>query len=158
MSKSTPSLLALLGLVAVAGYQNRGRIGEMLDSRPRQPFSGDPAPADGGGIWDDIGRMFGSGTPGTALSAGLGDLVDRFRSAGRGSAAESWVSREANMPIGIEELEAALGSETLEDLSQKTGLSRTELLLRLNVALPETVDRFTPDGRLPTETEAQALA
>lgn len=158
MSKSTPSLLALLGLVAIAGYQNRGKLAEMLEAaRQRQPgTAGDSAPD--GGLLAEIREMLGSAAPGAALSAGLGELVDRFRAAGRGDAAESWVSREANMPLRVEELESALGGETLEDLRRKTGLSRAELLLRLNAALPEIVDRFTPDGRLPSETEAGALA
>ena len=52
MSRSTPSLLALLGLVAVAGYQNRDRISEMLsDARQKSTVSGTPLePARGGFI------------------------------------------------------------------------------------------------------------
>jgi uncharacterized protein YidB (DUF937 family) len=156
MSKSTPSLLALLGLVAVAGYQNRGKLADMLGTaRATQPAGSIDRPAEGG-LRADIGRFFDQGQPGGGLSAGLGDLVDRFRLAGRGDQAQSWVSREANMPLNVDDLESVLGQETLQDLGQKTGLSRAELLLRLNVALPEMVDHFTPDGRLPTETEAQA--
>jgi uncharacterized protein YidB (DUF937 family) len=163
MSKSTPSLLALLGLVAVAGYQNRGRISEMLaDARKR---SADPTPDErrtadsqaGGGFLSEIGGLFGAGTAGGTLSSGLGDLVTRFKDAGRAAPADSWVAAGANMPIDIAELEAAIGDETLEELGRKTGLSRKELLLRLNAALPEVVNRFTPDGRLPTEAEARGF-
>lgn len=159
MSKSTPSLLALLGLVAVAGYQNRGRITEMVDgARRRQSANGDAPPAQGIGFLAEIGDLFNQGRSGATLSTGLADLMDRFRSTGRGAAAESWVSQEPNMPIDVDALATALGSETLAELSQKTGLPTAELLVRLNTALPETVNRFTPDGRLPTEAEAQALA
>lgn len=163
MSKSTPSLLALLGLVAFAGYQNRARIGDMLaDARQKDAAPGSP-PTAGGGFLAEIGQLFrtepSGGMPGSGtLARGLGDLVDRFRSAGRGDAADSWVSGEANRPIDVDELAAALGPETLDELGRKTGLSRAELLLRLNVALPEVVNRFTPDGRLPTEAEVQRIA
>ena len=61
------------------------------------------------------------------------------------------------MPLGVDALEAALGNETLAELAHKTGLPRAELLLRLNVALPDVVNRFTPNGRLPTEGEGKAL-
>lgn len=91
------------------------------------------------------------------MSSGLRDLVDRFKAAGRAAPADSWVSTEANMPIDVGEMEAALGSETLDELAKKTGLSRAELLLRLNAALPEVVNRFTPQGRLPTEAETHGL-
>ncbi|GAB1477470.1 YidB family protein [Paracoccaceae bacterium] len=153
MSRSTPSLLALLGLVAVAGYQNRDRISDMLsDARQKVAASGtDPAPA-GGGFVAEIGQFF----QGNSVSTALGDLIQRFKASGQGDAAESWVSEEANMPLGVDSLESALGPETLAELARKTGLSQAEVLLRLNVALPDVVSRLTPDGRLPTEGEVQA--
>lgn len=33
MSRGSPSMVALLGLLAVAGYQNRDKIAEMLGGR-----------------------------------------------------------------------------------------------------------------------------
>jgi uncharacterized protein YidB (DUF937 family) len=161
MSKSTPSLLALLGLVAVAGYQNRGRIREMLyDARegPQQPGPDGQRIGEArnsGGFLSEIGNLFGSGRTGGTLSAGLGDIVNRFKDSGRGAPADSWVSTGPNVPIDVQELESAIGDDTLEELGQKTGLSRSELLQRLKMALPEVVNRFTPEGRLPTETEAR---
>ncbi len=161
MSKSTPSLIALLGLVAIAGYQNRGRISEMLNDAQKGAAApgntGQPAhgSTDSGGFLSEIGKLFGTGTAPGTLSAGLGDLVNRFKDAGRTAPADSWVSTEPNMPMDVLDLEAAIGPETLDELRQKTGLSRHDLLQRLNAALPEVVNRFTPGGRLPTEAEAR---
>lgn len=155
MSRSTPSLLALLGLVAVAGYQKRDRISEMLsDARQRSTVSRTPQEPAGGGFISEVGQFF----QGRSVSTALGDLVDRFKAAGQGDAADSWVSDKANMPLGVDALEAALGQETLAELAQKTGLSQAEVLLRLNVALPDVVNRFTPNGRLPAGGEAKAFA
>lgn len=169
MSKSTPSLLALLGLVAVAGYQNRSRISEMLTVAREKTFAPGSAPAQRDGSFiSDISRFFqtspsadsrlSNATVGHTISNALSDLVNRFQDSGRGATADSWVSEKANTPIDVDDLEAVLGNETLAELGHKTGLSRAELLLRLNVALPEFVNSFTPDGRLPTENEAQILA
>ena len=162
MSKSTPSLLALLGLVAVAGYQNRGRLSDMLDDARQNTGSPAPNTPERDGFLTEIAGLFQGGSPDgssgeSVLSRGLGDLVGRFRDAGRGEMAESWVSTQANRPMNVAELEDALGHETLDDLGRKTGLSREELLLRLNVALPEVVNRFTPQGRLPTGDEMHGL-
>lgn len=156
MSKSTPSLLALLGLVAIAGYQNRDRIGAMLADAKKKAVPGEPA---GGGFLAEVDQYFQHGGPasGPTLSSALGDLVERFRSVGRGDTAQSWVSTGANKSLNAEDLEATLGDETLEALEQKTGLGRAELLQRLNVALPEVVDRLTPHGRLPRYDETQNL-
>ena len=159
MSKSTPSLLALLGLVAVAGYQNRGRISEMLaDARQKAAAPGSSMPPASGGFIAEISQIFQASPTFSHVSTALADLVERFKSSGRADAADSWVSDKANMRIGVDELEAALGNDTLAELTRKTGLPRAELLLRLNVALPEVVNRFTPNGRLPAEGEAHALA
>lgn len=159
MSKSMPSLLALLGLVAFAGYQNRGKISEMLaDARQGQPGAPPNASGDGGGLLWQLGQMFQSGTVGSTLSGGLGDLVNRFKAAGQGPTADSWVADGPNVPVQHHDLESALGDATLAELGQKTGLSRAELVRRLSAALPDVVNRLTPDGHIPSQTEAQALA
>lgn len=159
MSKSTPSLLALLGLVAVAGYQNRSKISEMMaDARNEMPGSGQGQVADGGRLMANISQMFQSATGGRTLSEGLSELVERFKAAGKSAPAESWVADGPNMPMDVEDLERALGPETVDDLSQKSGLPRAQLLLRLNAALPEVVNRLTPNGRLPSVGEAQLMA
>jgi len=38
-------------------------------------------------------------------------------------------------------------------LSQQTGLSREEILSRLSKNLPDAVDKYTPQGRIPTAAE-----
>jgi uncharacterized protein YidB (DUF937 family) len=158
MSKSTPSLLALLGLVAVAGYQNRGRISEMLsDAQQNTRAMGTNNSPIHEGFLAEIGNVFRSGLSGLGVSTALGDLQSHFKSMGWGDAAESWVSSDPNRPLDVTELEAALGPETLAELGQKTGLSRAELLLRLNAALPEVVNRLTPNGRLPLDGEDEGL-
>ncbi|WRH64509.1 MAG: YidB family protein [Fuscovulum sp.] len=165
MSKSTPSLMALLGLVAFAGYQNRARIADMLADARQNRAGADGTTPEQGGFLAEIGQIFqpgpsgvataGTGFSSTGLSSALRDLKDRFTATGQGEAAESWISTEANRPLNVEALEAALGPETLDDLARKTGISRAELLLRLNVALPEVVDSMTPEGRLPTDGGTQ---
>ena len=155
MSRSTPSQLALLGLVAVADYQNRDRISEKLaDARQKSTSSGAGLAPAGGGLVAEIGQFF----QGRPVATALGDLVDGFKATGKGHAVDSWVSDQANMPLDVDELEAALGDETLAELAMKTGLSRAELLLRLNAALPKVVNSLTPNGRLPPEGEGQAHA
>ena len=159
MAKGMPSLLALLGLVAVAGYQNRDKLRDMIGDAQRGG-SGRPDDQSGaagsGGLLDEIGQMFGSGDSGRNLSEGLGSLVDRFRNAGQGAKADSWVSTDANRELQPDELETAIGDDTIAESLEDRSI-RAELVKRLTAALPETVNRLTPDGRLPSETEAQRL-
>ena len=62
-----------------------------------------------------------------------------------------------NQQLAPDQLEQAIGPDVLNTLSQQTGLSREELLSRLTRELPAAVDKFTPEGRLPTEDEAARL-
>jgi len=159
MSRGMPSMMALLGLLAVAGYQNRDKIAEML-GQAKQPgvAPGQTTQAPGtGGVLGNLGGLLRGATPGSVLSGGLGDLIERFRQNGQGHAADSWVSTGPNQPIRADQLEQALGPDVLNTLSQHTGLSRDDLLSRLSRELPDAVDKFTPQGRLPTEAEAARL-
>lgn len=141
MSKRFPSLLALLGLVAVAGYQNREKIGEFVKGLNNS--------AAATGAIDNIKKTLGDGPIATTITGGLGQLVDQFRTGGQGDKADSWVAKGPNAPISGAQMETALGSDLLDSLTKQTGLSREELLLRLSKILPEAVDKLTPEGRIP---------
>jgi uncharacterized protein YidB (DUF937 family) len=152
--RGMPSLVALLGLLAVAGYQNREKLSEFLRKRGGAPGQPDQR---NGGLLEGLGGLLGGATTGSVLSGGLGDLVERFKQSGHAEAADSWVSKGPNRPIGPDELGRAIGPEVLATLSQQTGLSREELLSRLTRTLPKAVDELTPEGRVPTENEAARL-
>jgi len=149
MSRGYPSLTALLGLLAIAGYQNRDKLAELLRGTDKKP--GVATQGGIGGFLDQLRSSLGGATPGGILSGGLGELVDRFKQSGQGDKAESWVGTGPNKPVTPTQLEQAIGPEILESLSKQTGLSRNELLARLSRELPDAVDKYTPQGRLPTE-------
>ena len=160
MSRGMPSMTALLGLLAVAGYQNRDKITEMLGGLKPVP-GGAPGQNNQqgaqGGVLGNLGGLLGGASVGSVLSGGLRDLVERFKQNGQGHAADSWVNTGPNQPLGSDQLEQAIGPDVLNTLAQHTGLSREELLSRLTRELPAAVDKFTPEGRLPTEDEAARL-
>lgn len=160
MSRGTPSMVALLGLLAVAGYQNRDKLAEMLSGRNQESGSaGGPLTEQGDkqGERGILGGILGGASAGSVLSGGLRDLVERFKQNGRAEAADSWVKTGANHPIESDHLQQVIGPDVLAALSERTGLSQQELLARLTRDLPGAVDTFTPQGRLPTEDEAARL-
>jgi uncharacterized protein YidB (DUF937 family) len=160
MSRGMPSMIALLGLLAVAGYQNRGKITEILGGLKPEPGSGlgeNNQQGGQGGVLGNLGGLLSGASVGSVLSGGLRDLVERFKQNGQGQAADSWVKPGPNQQLGPDQLEQAIGPDVLNTLSQQTGLSREELLSRLTRELPAAVDKFTPEGRLPTEDEAARL-
>ncbi|RYF29916.1 MAG: DUF937 domain-containing protein, partial [Comamonadaceae bacterium] len=54
-----------------------------------------------------------------------------------------------NQQIEAPDLEQAIGPDVMDRLATQTGLSREEILARLSKQLPEAVDKYTPDGRIP---------
>lgn len=152
MSRGYPSLTALLGLLAIAGYQNRDKIAEML-GRMGQSKPGAPGQGDSGGFLEQLTKGLGGASAGGILSGGLGELMERFKQSGQGDTADSWVKTGPNKPCTPAQLEQALGPEVLDNLSNQTGLSREELVSRLCRELPDAVDKYTPEGRLPTEAD-----
>jgi uncharacterized protein YidB (DUF937 family) len=148
MSRGFPSMTALLGLLAVAGYQNRDKIAEMLGGKQGAP--GTPQGQNGlGGLLGQLAGGMAPGGVGGFLSGGLSELVERFKQSGHGETVNSWVGTGPNTQIAPSQVEQAIGPDVLETLSKQIGLSREELLARLSRELPQAVDKYTPDGRLP---------
>lgn len=143
MARGMPSLAALLGLIAVAGYQNRDKIGDFIKGLD------DPA-SPAGKMVERVKRGMGDSPMAINIKQGVGDLVERFRQGGEGAAVDSWVEQGPNRRIDEAHLEKALGADVIDDLVRQTGLSRQVLLSRLVSVLPEAVDKLTPEGRLPS--------
>jgi uncharacterized protein YidB (DUF937 family) len=146
-------MTALLALLAVAGYQNRERLGELLGNitGQRTDSPGTRTSSNEGGLGGLLGGLFGGS--GEGAMGGLGELIENINKSGHGEAAKSWVQTGPNKELDAAQLEQALGTDTIGQLTSQTGLSREELLSRLRSVLPTAVDRLTPAGRLPTEAE-----
>ncbi|HSS86982.1 MAG TPA: YidB family protein [Reyranella sp.] len=180
MSPLTMALLGLLAYKAVKSFSGSSADPANPaagDPAPGRSASGAPAPGAGGLGLDEIlrgglggqgsgglgglggvlgglgGGGAGAGGWGGLLTSGLGDLLDQFHGAGKGDAARSWVGSGQNEPIAPHELSQVLTSEQIDFLTQRTGLSREELLAGLSEQLPSVVDGLTPAGRLPTSEE-----
>ncbi len=158
MSRGYPSLTALLGILAVAGYQNRDKLAQMFGTNAA-PGAGQPStqlpipsrldesPVRNEGITKLLAGVSGAGA---LLSNGLAELVDRFQTSGQGPVADSWIKTGPNEKASPADLENAIGADVLETLTSQTGLTRAEIVARLTRDLPDAVDRYTPDGKIPT--------
>jgi len=76
MSRGFPSMTALLGLLAVAGYQNRDKLGELLGGLQNR--------AGQGGMGQGGADPSGMGQSGTSQGGGLGGLLGGLTGQGGG--------------------------------------------------------------------------
>jgi uncharacterized protein YidB (DUF937 family) len=82
-------------------------------------------------------------------SGGLSGLVQSFKEKGLGDIVSSWVGTGDNQPINADQISNTLGSETLQNLAAKAGISSTEVSSLLAQHLPGLIDKLTPDGVIP---------
>jgi uncharacterized protein YidB (DUF937 family) len=149
MTRGMPSMTALLGMLALAGYQNRDKLTEMFNNAAgsvSKPEGGGQARAQG----DMLSSRLGGAGVGGLLGGGLNELLEHFTKNGQGETAESWVGNGPNKEVSPPQLKQAIGQDVLAALVQQTGLSQEELLTRLSRELPTAVDKYTPDGRIPS--------
>lgn len=176
MSPITMAILGLLAYKAVKGLAGgqpsaapaNTRVppgGKAIDvnmpGSSAQSSSGSAQSGGAGGIGDlmrgGLGGLLAGGAAGSVLSGGLNDLLKQFQQKGHGDAVDSWVGTGPNKTIAPKELGQALGSDQVNALLAQTGMSREDLLGALSQYLPQVVDRLTPQGRLPTDQEAQRM-
>ncbi len=177
----SPTAKALLALLAIYAMKNMRRA-DAPPTQPAGPAGGNVragvpggqsgTPSGGGDLGDllrgTLGGILGGAAAGTVLNGGLGGLLKQLQQSGQDDVARSWVLQQSgqddvarswvgtgpNKTISQGDLASALGTDTLDTLSQQTGMDRGDLLSSLSQHLPRFVDQLTPDGRLPTEEEA----
>ena len=161
----SPLTMAVLGLLAYKAFKsftgNQPSAETVGTPRGTQPASRPGGPINagipGGGLGDllsgGLGGLLTSGAAGSVLSGGLNELLKQFQQSGQGDVAKSWVGTGPNKSISPNDLAKTLGSDQIDTLMTKTGMSRDELIAGLSQVLPEVVDKLTPQGRIPTEQE-----
>jgi uncharacterized protein YidB (DUF937 family) len=107
----------------------------------------------GGGGAGGLGGLLGGAAGGGLLGAGLNELIKKMQQNGQGDAANSWVGTGPNRQLAAPDVEAAIGRDDIDALAQETGRPYDEVLAELTKGLPQTVDKLTPNGRMPTEDE-----
>lgn len=116
-------------------------------------------------IISTAGERFGLGDKsGTLLSAllslmtdqnrgGFAGFLDRFSQAGLGDMAASWIGSGANSDLSEEQVESALGSETITEIANQADVNATTAKSALAYMIPSVVDKLTPDGVVPEEKD-----
>ena len=98
----------------------------------------------------EVGATMGDLASAIDESGGLDGLVTTLRAGGLDQEVDSWVSTGANQQVDPQRLGDALGPETVQRLSNKTGLDVAALLPLLAAFLPQLINMLTPNGETPS--------
>jgi uncharacterized protein YidB (DUF937 family) len=142
-----PSMTALLGLLAIAGYQNRDKIAEMLKNMTGGGAAS-PGNASAPALPGGLGGLLAGTSVGGLLTNGLNEMMDKFNQAGQKDKVDSWIGTGPNKDVAPPDLKAALGPDVISALARATGMSEQDLLAKLSRELPQAVDKYTPTGRI----------
>ncbi|MBK7708681.1 MAG: OmpA family protein [Acidobacteria bacterium] len=105
------------------------------------------------GLGDKAGSLVSSllGIIANPANGGFAGFINRFRDAGLGEQADSWISSGDNTPITDDQVEAAFGNETIDSIVEQSGVERASAVSALGSMTPQVVDALTPDGEVPDD-------
>jgi OmpA-OmpF porin, OOP family len=86
-----------------------------------------------------------TGTPG-----GIKGFIDKFRSAGLGSEAATWLGRTDGATLTAPQVEKALGSTALGGIASRIGLAGGVVGTAIGYLLPKLIGEMTPNGVIPS--------
>ena len=79
---------------------------------------------------------------------GIEGVLQRFRQAGLGDLADSWLATSPNAPLSPAQLQQVFGTALLGKLAEQADLSAQEASVAASELLPDLVDRLSPQGAL----------
>ena len=83
---------------------------------------------------------------------GFTGFIDRFREVGLGSTIDSWITTGDNTPLSNEQLESAIGEDTIASIAADTGVDRSTATSALAGMIPSVVDTLTTNGTVPDDS------
>jgi uncharacterized protein YidB (DUF937 family) len=99
---------------------------------------------DQGGVMEAVMHLINDPETG-----GLQGLVKTFQEKGLGDEVASWIGNGQNITVSAEQIQQVIGSERLQSIAGRFGLSPETLSAGLAEMLPHVIDRLSPSGQLP---------
>lgn len=114
----------------------------------------------GGNQQNAIGQIIAQLLAGSSQSgqgSGLAALIQQFQKAGLGDVINSWVSTGQNQSVDGAQIQQALGSDRIQQFAQETGMQGGQVSDLLAQILPQLVDKVTPNGSVPQQSDLQGM-
>ena len=89
---------------------------------------------------------------------GIDGLFQQFKDKGMGDVIGSWVGTGQNAPISADQLKDVLGEGKIAEIANSLGISHGEAASQLSAALPQLIDKLTPNGQVDGSLIEKAIA
>ncbi len=89
---------------------------------------------------------------------GIDGLIQQFKDKGMGDVIGSWVGTGQNAPISADQLKDVLGEGKIAEIANSLGISHGDAASQLSAALPQLIDKLTPNGQVDGSLIEQAIA
>lgn len=110
----------------------------------------------GGGRGSGGGSAMGALLPvlaGLLASGGLSKILGGLKANGLGVQADSWVGTGANERATGSQVQQAIGKEQMQEIARQLGVPESQAAEAVAQALPEVVDKVSPEGELPPDQD-----
>ncbi len=105
-----------------------------------------------------LGSVSASALPGLvnqSYPGGLNGVLPQLQHNGYGQQVASWLGHGSNDPITAQDLERTLNNDHVKQIAEKMGIPYDQVLQGMAQALPEAVDKHSPNGQLQAPPAAQ---
>jgi uncharacterized protein YidB (DUF937 family) len=123
-----------------------GAIGKALGG-------GSSGGGDGGG---DKSKLISALIPvvvGLLANGGLQKILDSMKKQGLTAEAQSWVGDGENLPISGDQAKEVVGVDQVKQIADQIGLPEGQAADLIAQALPQVVDKASPEGKEPLEDQ-----
>jgi uncharacterized protein YidB (DUF937 family) len=88
---------------------------------------------------------------GLLASGGLQKILGGLKANGLSQQADSWVGTGPNEAVSGADMEKVVGPDQMKEIAKQLGVSESEAADVVAKAVPEVVDKVSPDGKLPEQ-------
>ncbi|MBM3162972.1 MAG: DUF937 domain-containing protein [Chlorobi bacterium] len=97
---------------------------------------------------DKISSALGNLLGGSGKMPDFGNLISKMQGSGLGEIAASWLGKGENKPVSPDAVAGIVGLDRLKDFASQLGISEESAKTAVADALPEMVDKASPEGSL----------
>lgn len=112
----------------------------------------------GGGGTGNLVQMVLPALMGLLAGGGLQKLLGGLQAKGLTSQVDSWTSTDQpNQKVSAADIEDVMGTDEVDQVAQRAGVSRGEAAEAISQVLPQLVDSASPNGELPDQDGLSSL-